>query len=845
MKTNEIRKKFLDYFAGQGHTVVPSSSLIPANDPTLLFTNAGMNQFKDIFLGKETGSFSRATSAQCCFRASDLDQVGITLRHHTFFEMLGNFSFGDYFKREAIHYAWEFLTKILKIPSEKLSVTVYQNDDEAEKIWLKEIKIDPKKITRCGTEDNFWSMGDTGPCGPCSEIFYDHGKEIPKKDDRYVEIWNLVFMQYNKFADGTMQPLPKPSVDTGMGLERIAAVMQGTHDNYGIDIFQNLIKEISKISKVKDNIALRIIADHIRSACFLIAEGVIPSNEGRGYVLRRIIRRAVRYGNKLYLIVPTVVKEMSTAYPKLIKSQKLIERVLYQEEQQFAVTLQQGLKILEQEMAKLTDKVIPGEVVFCLYDTYGFPPGVTIDIAKERGFSVDEQGLTKEMVKQRKRSKDSSQFAHDYTKVLKLKGSTKFMGYEKTTCDAKIINLFKDGKQVKLLQAGDKAVVILDRTPFYAEAGGQIGDTGDISTDNACFHITDTQKQGEVVIHYGYMQQGSLKVGYKVNAKVDSNRQAITLNHSATHLLHAALQEVLGSHVEQKGSLVDAERLRFDFSHFEPITTQQIQAVEQIVNQKIRANLKAHRKIMTLKEAKKKGAMALFAEKYADQVCVVTMGDFSMELCGGTHVQASGEIGLFKIISESGIAAGIRRIEAVTGEQAFLYVEKVADQLKNVAILLKTEPHKIVEKLHQTLEQSKAQEKELLQLKSKLASSSGSNLAELAVDVQGVKVLATKLEKVDSKTLRSTIDALRQKLGSSVVLLATVTDNRIHLAAGVSKDYIDKLHAGKLMQYVTAQIGGKGGGSVDMAQGSGTDVKALDKALTSVSSWVASKLKIK
>jgi alanyl-tRNA synthetase len=854
MKTNEIRKKFLDYFAKQGHTVVPSSSLIPAKDPTLLFTNAGMNQFKDVFLGKETRPFSRATSAQCCFRASDLEKVGVTARHHTFFEMLGNFSFGDYFKREAIHYAWEFLTKILKILPEKLSVTVYQDDDEAEKIWLKEIKIDPKNITRRGAEDNFWSMGDTGPCGPCSEIFYDHDKEILEKDDRYVEIWNLVFMQYNRFADGTMQPLPKPSVDTGMGLERIAAVMQGTHDNYAIDIFQKLIKEIAKVAKVKikNNIAVRVIADHIRSASFLVAEGVTPSNEGRGYLLRRIIRRAVRYGNELYVtepffykLVPILVKEMGAAYPQLIKSQKLIERVLYQEEEQFAVTLQQGLKVFDQELAKLTDKVIPGEVVFRLYDTYGFPPEVTIDIAQERGFSVDEQGLTKEMVKQRQRSKESSQFVHDYTKVLKLKGSTKFVGYDKTRCKAKIVNLFKNGKEVKLLKTGDKAVVILDCTPFYAEAGGQIGDIGDIGTDSACFHVTDTQKQGEVYVHYGYIETGVLEVSDKVTAKIDSNRQAITLNHSATHLLHAALQEILGSHVEQKGSLVNAERLRFDFSHFEPITAQQIQAIEQLVNQKIRANLPATRKLMSLAEAKKKGAMALFDEKYADQVCVVSMGDFSMELCGGTHVNATGEIGLFKIISESGIAAGIRRIEAITGEQAFLYVEKMEEELKNVAVLLKTEPHKIIEKLHKTLEYSKEQEKELLQLKSKVASSSSSNLAEHAVDIQGIKVLATKLEKVDSKTIRSTIDNLRQKLGSSVILLASVADNQIQLVAGVSKDNIGKIHAGKLMQYVTAQIGGKGGGKPDMAQGGGTDVKALDAALTSVSNWVASELKIK
>ncbi len=853
MKSNEIRKIFLNYFAKNGHTVVPSSSLIPAKDPTLLFTNAGMNQFKDIFLGKETRPFSRATSAQCCFRASDLENVGLTARHHTFFEMLGNFSFGDYFKREAIQFAWGFLTETLKIPTKKLSVTIYQDDDEAEKIWREEIKVAPGKIKRRGAEDNFWSMGDTGPCGPCSEIFYDHGKNIANEDDRYVEIWNLVFMQYNKFADGTMKPLPKPSIDTGMGLERIAAAMQGTHDNYQTDIFQNLIKEICELAKAmdKDSIAVRVIADHIRSSSFLIAEGVIPSNEGRGYVLRRIIRRAARYANELYVtepflfrLVPALIKEMGDAYPNLIKSQKIIERVLYQEEQQFAITLQQGLRILDHELAKLTDKIIPGELIFRLYDTYGFPPGVTIDIAKERGFLVDEQGLTKEMVKQRRRSKQTNQFKSDYTKVIKLKGSTQFIGYETTSCEAKIIGLFKDKdkENVAELQPGEKAAVILDRTTFYAEAGGQVGDTGEIYTDSGTFHVTDTQKQGDVYIHYGYMKQGSLRSGYKVNARVDVNRQAITSNHSATHLLHAALQKILGSHVEQKGSLVNAERLRFDFSHFEPITAEQIRNIEQLVNQQIWANLPVTKKLMSLEEAKKKGAMALFGEKYGGQVCVITMGDFSMELCGGTHINATGEIGLFKIISESGIAAGIRRIEAITGEQAFLYVRKLEEQLKDAAVLLKTEPHKVLEKLHKTLEFSKAQEKELLQLKNKLAASSSNNLADNAINIRGTKVLTTKLENVDSKTIRSTIDQLRSILGSSVILLAAVTDGKIQLAAGVSKDNIDKIHAGELMQYVTAQIGGKGGGKPDMAQGGGTDVEALDKALASVTNWVASKI---
>lgn len=854
MRTNELRQTFLDYFAAKGHTIVPSSSLIPEKDPTLLFTNAGMNQFKNVFLGQETRPYTQATSAQCCVRAggkhNDLENVGFTARHHTFFEMLGNFSFGDYFKREAIAYAWEFLTEVLKIPVEKLSVTVYEDDVETEEIWLKEIKINPKQLSRCGAEDNFWSMGDTGPCGPCSEIFYDHGPKIQSTDDRYVEIWNLVFMQYNRSIDGKLTPLPKPSVDTGMGLERISAIMQGAHSNYDIDIFQNLIKAIHKYSKEKDSPSFKVIADHIRACVFLIAAGVTPSNDGRGYVLRRIIRRAIRHGNKLgihtpffHKLVAPLVKEMGQAYPKIKTSQQHIEHALQIEEQQFAITLEQGLKILAEEIAKTPDSVLPGNVVFRLYDTYGFPPDLTRDIAQEHDLTIDEQGFTREMLEQRAKSKHAHKFSVDYTKTLQLPGATEFIGYQQMEGKAKIIALLHKDNKVDFLRTGDQGAVILNKTPFYAEAGGQVGDTGAIYTDNSLFQVTDTEKQGDIYLHYGYVKAGSLEPNYEVSTKVDAeHRQAVNLNHSATHLLHAALREILGPHVEQKGSLVNAEHLRFDFSHLNAVTAKQIKAVETIVNQQIRANLPVNTDLMSLDEAKKQGAMALFSEKYADKVRVVNIGDLSIELCGGTHIQATGSIGLFKIITETGIAAGIRRIEALTGERTCEYLEKLATEVNAVATLLKTEPHRIVTKVNQLLEQTKNTAKEVAQLKGQISHLTSNDLTADTQEIAGIKILATKLENADMQTLRNTIDQLKDKLNPAVILLASVIGNKIHLAAGISKDCTDKLHAGKLMEYVAEQLGGKGGGRPDMAQGGGTEIQNLDDALNSVFNWVKKQL---
>lgn len=854
MDTNQLRQTFLNYFASRDHTIVPSSSLVPTNDPSLLFTNAGMNQFKDVFLGRETRPYTRAASVQCCMRISgkhnDLENVGYTTKHHTFFEMLGNFSFGDYFKREAINYAWEFLTEVLKIPTEKLRITVHEKDKETEKIWLKEIKVDSKHLSRRGDKDNFWSMGDTGPCGPNSEIFYDYGKDF-SKNKRYVEIWNLVFMQYNRLADGSITPLPQPSIDTGMGLERIATVMQNTNDDYEIDIFQNLIKEILTLTKVKDqhNVSLRVIADHIRASAFLIADGITPSNEGRGYVLRHIIRRAIRHANKLYItepffykLVKPLVKQMGSVYPKLVKVQKTIERTLYQEEEQFAVTLNQGLKILNQEIAKLTSKTIPGDVAFRLYDTYGFPLDLTRDIAKERSFSIDEQGFNREMAKQRKTSRSFSKFT-DYSKFPQIKGKTEFIGYDKLTCKSNITGLFKDDQAVKSLSQDNKGIIILDRTPFYAEAGGQIGDSGNICTNNCCFQVNDTKKQGEIYLHYGYIRQGKLKTGDKVNAAVDADkRQDTSINHTTTHLLHAALRQILGSHVEQKGSLVTNERLRFDFSHFEALTTQQIQAIEELVNQNIRADLPVKRELMTFNQAKKKGVIALFEEKYANRVCVANIGDLSAELCGGTHITATGETGLFLIISEEAIAAGVRRIEAITGRKAYLYVKNMSAKLKNAALLLKTKQERTIEKLQQTLQYDRDLEKELTQLKNELAIAISKDLITSAIEVHKIKVIATKLKNIDSKIMRSIIDKLRQELGSSVILLSTVVNKEIQLVAGISKDCTNKLNANELMLHVTRQISGKGGGRIDMAQGSGTNVKKLDIALASVKDWVAKKI---
>jgi alanyl-tRNA synthetase len=855
MDTNSLRQTFLNYFASRNHTIVPSSSLIPTNDPSLLFTNAGMNQFKDVFLGTETRPYTRAASVQCCMRISgkhnDLENVGYTTKHHTFFEMLGNFSFGDYFKLEAIDYAWEFLTEVLKIPAEKLRITVHEKDEEAEGIWLKKIKINPKHLSRCGDKDNFWSMGDTGPCGPNSEIFYDYGKNF-SKDERYVEIWNLVFMQYNRSADGSIIALPHPSIDTGMGLERIAAVMQNTSDNYEIDIFQNLIKEILALTKVKDkyNVSLRVIADHIRAAAFLIADSVSPSNERRGYVLRHIIRRAIRHANKLFItepffykLVKPLVKQMGAVYPNLVKAQKLIERTLYQEEEQFAATLNQGLKILNQEISKLSGKTISGNIAFRLYDTYGFPLDLTRDIAKEHGLSIDEQGFNREMAKQRETSRSSSKFTVDYTKFQQIKGKTEFVGYDKLTSKSNITGLFKDGQAVQSLSQDEQGLIVLDLTPFYAEAGGQIGDSGNICTDNCCFQVNDTKKQGDVYLHYGYVKHGKLKINQKANAIVDADkRQDISINHTTTHILHTALRKILGSHVEQKGSLVTNERLRFDFSHFESLTTQQIQMIEELVNQNIRANLPIKRTLMTFAQAKKKGVIALFEDKYANRVCVVNIGDLSAELCGGTHISATGEIGLCLIISEEAIAAGVRRIEAITGKKAYTCVKNIRSKLINTASLLKTEPERVIEKLQQTLQHTRDLEKELTQLKNELAITKSNNLIASAIEVDKIKVIAAKLKNVDTIIMRSIIDELKRKLGSSVILLSTVVNKEIQLVAGVSEDCTNKLNASELMQYVTGQILGKGGGRIDMAQGSGTNVKKLDMALDSVKDWVAKKI---
>ena len=853
MKTNEIRQAFLDYFQKRDHQIVASSPLVPANDPTLLFTNAGMVQFKEVFLGIENRPYTCATSSQRCVRAggkhNDLENVGYTARHHTFFEMLGNFSFGDYFKREAITYAWDFLTNTLQLPAEKLWITVYTDDNEAAEIWLNEIKVEPKRFSRCGEKENFWAMGDTGPCGPCTEIFYDHGPDIeggppgsPEEDgDRYIEIWNLVFMQYNRSPDGELMPLPKPSVDTGMGLERIAAVMQGVHNNYDIDLFQNLITAIIKLSKTKNrgNHSLRVIADHIRSCAFIVADGVTPSNEGRGYVLRRIIRRAVRHGHQLgltdtffYKLVKPLVDEMGAAYPELVKAQERVEKVLLQEEQQFEKTLSQGLKILEHDIKALSGNVISGETVFKLYDTYGFPSDLTADIARERNLSIDMQGFQVAMERQRQQSQAASQFGVDYTDTLPVEGETEFTGYHGLQCQTKIIALFKEGKAVEALAQGEQGSVVLEATPFYAQSGGQVGDTGVLSSEDNEFTVNDTKKQGQVVIHQGVVVSGTLTLDATVNANVDADRRyAIMLNHSATHLLHAALQRVLGDHVIQKGSLVEASRLRFDFSQSKAMTADEIVATERLVNQQIRANLLSHVELMTPDEATEQGAMALFGEKYGEQVRVLSMGEFSKELCGGTHVERSGDIGLFKIISESGVAAGVRRIEAITGEVALDWLMRTENQLQTLAQQLKTQMENVSEKVSQLLQHNRSLEKEVSQLKSQLATSTGSDLTTQAQSINGINVLAVKMLGVDMNTLRTTLDHAKNKLGTAVVVLAGVTENRVNVVAGISKDCIGKVPAPK--ELVVA-ICGKGGGRDDMAQGGGPVPADLDERLKKI-----------
>lgn len=871
--TAEIRQAFLDFFHSKGHQVVASSSLVPHNDPTLLFTNAGMNQFKDVFLGLDKRNYSRATTSQRCVRAggkhNDLENVGYTARHHTFFEMLGNFSFGDYFKHDAIQFAWELLTseKWFALPKERLWVTVYESDDEAYEIWEKEVGIPRERIIRIGdnkgapyASDNFWQMGDTGPCGPCTEIFYDHGDHIwggppgsPEEDgDRYIEIWNIVFMQFNRQADGTMEPLPKPSVDTGMGLERIAAVLQHVNSNYDIDLFRTLIQAVAKVTGATDlsNKSLRVIADHIRSCAFLIADGVMPSNENRGYVLRRIIRRAVRHGNMLgaketffYKLVGPLIDVMGSAGEDLKRQQAQVEQVLKTEEEQFARTLERGLALLDEELAKLSGDTLDGETAFRLYDTYGFPVDLTADVCRERNIKVDEAGFEAAMEEQRRRAREASGFGADYNAMIRVDSASEFKGYDHLELNGKVTALFVDGKAVDAINAGQEAVVVLDQTPFYAESGGQVGDKGELKGANFSFAVEDTQKYGQAIGHIGKLAAGSLKVGDAVQADVDEARRArIRLNHSATHLMHAALRQVLGTHVSQKGSLVNDKVLRFDFSHNEAMKPEEIRAVEDLVNTQIRRNLPIETNIMDLEAAKAKGAMALFGEKYDERVRVLSMGDFSTELCGGTHASRTGDIGLFRIISESGTAAGVRRIEAVTGEGAIATVHADSDRLSEVAHLLKGDSNNLADKVRSVLERTRQLEKELQQLKEQAAVQESANLSSKAIDVNGVKLLVSELSGVEPKMLRTMVDDLKNQLGSTIIVLATVVEGKVSLIAGVSKDVTDRVKAGELIGMVAQQVGGKGGGRPDMAQAGGTDAAALPAALASVKGWVSAKL---
>ncbi|MDW6376001.1 alanine--tRNA ligase [Escherichia coli] len=871
--TAEIRQAFLDFFHSKGHQVVASSSLVPHNDPTLLFTNAGMNQFKDVFLGLDKRNYSRATTSQRCVRAggkhNDLENVGYTARHHTFFEMLGNFSFGDYFKHDAIQFAWELLTseKWFALPKERLWVTVYESDDEAYEIWEKEVGIPRERIIRIGdnkgapyASDNFWQMGDTGPCGPCTEIFYDHGDHIwggppgsPEEDgDRYIEIWNIVFMQFNRQADGTMEPLPKPSVDTGMGLERIAAVLQHVNSNYDIDLFRTLIQAVAKVTGATDlsNKSLRVIADHIRSCAFLIADGVMPSNENRGYVLRRIIRRAVRHGNMLgaketffYKLVGPLIDVMGSAGEDLKRQQAQVEQVLKTEEEQFARTLERGLALLDEELAKLSGDTLDGETAFRLYDTYGFPVDLTADVCRERNIKVDEAGFEAAMEEQRRRAREASGFGADYNAMIRVDSASEFKGYDHLELNGKVTALFVDGKAVDAINAGQEAVVVLDQTPFYAESGGQVGDKGELKGANFSFAVEDTQKYGQAIGHIGKLAAGSLKVGDAVQADVDEARRArIRLNHSATHLMHAALRQVLGTHVSQKGSLVNDKVLRFDFSHNEAMKPEEIRAVEDLVNAQIRRNLPIETNIMDLEAAKAKGARALFGEKYDERVRVLSMGDFSTELCGGTHASRTGDIGLFRIISESGTAAGVRRIEAVTGEGAITTVHADSDRLSEVAHLLKGDSNNLADKVRSVLERTRQLEKELQQLKEQAAAQESANLSSKAIDVNGVKLLVSELSGVEPKMLRTMVDDLKNQLGSTIIVLATVAEGKVSLIAGVSKDVTDRVKAGELIGMVAQQVGGKGGGRPDMAQAGGTDAAALPAALASVKGWVSAKL---
>jgi len=871
MKSAEIRQAFLDYFAEQGHEVVSSSSLVPGNDPTLLFTNAGMVQFKDVFLGQDKRSYKRATTSQRCVRAggkhNDLENVGYTARHHTFFEMLGNFSFGDYFKREAINFAWTFLTENLGLPKDRLWVTVFEDDDEAADIWLKEIGVPAERFTRMGEKDNFWAMGDTGPCGPCSEIFYDHGDEVPggppgspdEDGDRYIEIWNLVFMQFNRSAEGTMTPLPKPSVDTGMGLERIAAVMQHVHSNYEIDLFQHIITSVAERTGATDrtNASLNVIADHIRSCAFLVLDGVIPANEGRGYVLRRIIRRAIRHGHKLgvsepffHKLVAPLCDVMGEAYPDLVTEKDRVIETLLAEEKQFARTLDNGMVILEKAIGDLAGSTIPGATVFKLYDTYGFPVDLTADIARERGLTLNMDEFDAEMAKQKTQARSASQFESTEALDIRLENGTRFTGYDALNGQASVVALYRDGKAVDALNEGEKGIVLIDATPFYGESGGQVGDCGTLTAGGASFNVRDTQKQGDQFLHIGNVDTGSLSVGDAVGCRVDnSQRQPTVLNHSATHLMHAALRQVLGSHVMQKGSLVNPKYLRFDFSHNKPVTEDELREIEIIVNRQIQDNVEVTKEVMAMEAAKQKGAMALFGEKYGSEVRVVTMGrgtpddesaDFSIELCGGTHVNRTGDIGLFKILAETGIAAGVRRIEAVTGQAAVTLVQEQEARLRQVAGTVKSGMDKVVDRVEQLTSTNRQLEKELAQLKAKLASSAGTDLASQAEEINGIKVLAAIVEGVDSKALRDTTDQLKNKLGSAIVVLGTAADGKVSLVAGVTKDLTGRVKAGEIVNEAAKIVGGKGGGRPDMAMAGGNTPESLPEAISQVKQYLAS-----
>ncbi|MDH2434587.1 alanine--tRNA ligase [Pokkaliibacter sp. MBI-7] len=877
MKSAEIRQAFLEYFKSKGHEIVPSSSLIPANDPTLLFTNAGMVQFKDVFLGTDPRSYSRATTSQRCVRAggkhNDLENVGYTARHHTFFEMLGNFSFGDYFKQDAIHFAWEFLTapEWMNLPKEKLWVTVYASDDEAYEIWSKQVGVPVERIVRIGdnkgaayASDNFWAMGDTGPCGPCTEIFYDHGPDVaggppgsPEEDgDRYIEIWNVVFMQYNRTADGVMHPLPRPSVDTGMGLERVSAVMQHVHSNYEIDLFQNLLAAVEQVTGTTDtkSHSLKVIADHIRSCSFLIVDGVVPSNEGRGYVLRRIMRRAIRHGHKLgavepffHKLVAPLVAEMGSAYPELAKAQAHVEQLIFKEEQQFAKTLDQGMRLLEQAIEGLEGAVIPGETIFRLYDTYGFPVDLTADVARERGYDLDMDGFEQQMEAQRERARAASQFGVDYNQALKLEGETHFNGYTQLVDEGNVVTLLAVGETVDALEPGMSGVVVLDNTAFYAESGGQVGDAGYLAWSNGRFEVKDTTKEGKLFLHHGVLVEGRLAVGGKVVTHVNAaRRQAVALNHSATHLMHSALRKVLGEHVQQKGSLVAPDRLRFDFSHFEAVKPEELRRIEDLVNAEVRANAEVQTRLMNIDEAKAAGAMALFGEKYDDEVRVVSMGEgeeqFSLELCGGTHVKRTGDIAVFRILSEGGVAAGVRRIEAVTGEEALSYVEEGEETLRRLGSMLKGSRDAVLDKVEALVERNRQLERELDQLKRRLAANAGNELLDSVREIKGAKVLVTQVEGVESKSLRDLLDQLKNKLGNGVVLLAVVEDDKVSLVAGVTKELTAKVKAGDLIRRVAEQVGGKGGGRPDMAQGGGTQIDALPAALIDAAQWIESQL---